>query len=76
MNVFWVGGLFWLSIGAALVFLIRGVMRQQFLPFLLCALLLLPSAYYFSGAENAYRWIMLSPLVPLLAAGWLSMKKR
>lgn len=68
MSFFWVGFLFWLFIGASIFLLIWGGLRKRAIHLVSSALLFLPIAYYFSGAENAFKCLMFYPMFPLLLA--------
>ncbi|QTD39752.1 hypothetical protein [Sporosarcina sp. Te-1] len=43
-----------------------GLLTKQKPALLLSALLFLPISYYFLGVNNAFKWIALLPLLPLL----------
>jgi hypothetical protein len=75
VNFFWAGLLFWLLIGVSIFFLIWGLIKKRAIHFVLSALLFSPIAYYFSGAENAFKLIMFYPIVPLLLAVFFVPKK-
>lgn len=56
----------WISFALSLISLIAGIMSQSWKLAILSAILLLPLAYYLSGAENGLRYLMFLPGVPVL----------
>ncbi|ANB58562.1 putative membrane protein [Anoxybacillus sp. B7M1] len=68
MDFFWIGLLFWLLMGFSVFFLMLGLMKNRRIHFVFSALLFLPVAYYFRGAENAWKFMMFYPLIPILLA--------
>ncbi|PWW30192.1 hypothetical protein DFO73_10374 [Cytobacillus oceanisediminis] len=60
--------LLWLSFALSLISLIAGIMNQSWKLAFFSSILLLPLAFYLSGAENGLRYLMFLPAVPFILA--------
>jgi hypothetical protein len=74
MGFYWAGFFFWFLIVASLLLLVIGLWKKSW-KVLICSglILILPSLYYL-GANNWFRLIVLSPLIPFVIAS--SIKKK
>ncbi|PKH08541.1 hypothetical protein [Planomicrobium sp. MB-3u-38] len=69
--------LWYLSLFVSIVFLLAGLLKRSWIFLLISTITFIPIAYYFSGANNAWKYVGLTPvlLLALTAAVWLKSKK-
>jgi len=68
--------LWWMSGISSLAVFYFAIAGRSWKLSLLSAVLFLPIAYYFGGANNAYRLIGLLPLIPIVLAACFFWRKR
>jgi len=69
--------LWYASFSTSIITLVFGVSRRSWLFMLISAITLMPFAYYFFGANNALKYIGLTPIIFLLLTVffWFSERK-
>lgn len=67
----------YLSLFVSIVFLLAGILKQSWIFLLISTIAFLPIAYYFPGANNAWKYIGLTPLIilSLTVVVWFISKK-
>jgi hypothetical protein len=68
VGFYWVGLIFWLLIGVALLLLVWGLWKKSWIALLISGIALLLPSLYFGGAENWFRLLVLLPLMPFALA--------
>jgi hypothetical protein len=68
VGFYWMGLIFWLLIGVALLLLIWGLWKKSWKALLISGIALLLPSLYFGGAENWFRLLVLLPLIPFTLA--------
>lgn len=68
MGFYWIGFIFWLLIGASMLFFIWGLWKRSWKALLISGSALILPSIYFLGAENWFRILGFLPLIPLFIA--------
>ncbi|PAQ13477.1 hypothetical protein CD798_15420 [Bacillaceae bacterium SAOS 7] len=68
MGFYWIGFVFWTLIFTSIICVVWGIWKKSASRLVIGAILFVPIAYYFSGAENHFKYIMLTPIVFLIMA--------
>jgi hypothetical protein len=76
VGFYWVGLIFWLLIGIALLLLVWGLWKKSWIVLLVSGIALLLPSLYFGGAENWFRLLVLLPLIPFVLAFYTKKTKQ
>jgi len=68
--------LWYLSLFVSIIALAVGIVKKSWTAFLISSLTFLPIAYYFWGANNAWKMVGLTPILLLLLTFYMKQKKR
>lgn len=68
MGFYWVGFIFWILIGAALLLSVYGLWKKSWQALIISGIAFLLPMLYFGGAQNWLRLLALVPIIPFVLA--------